>query len=301
MLNHRKGASQTELDRFFADYHEDDRPRRHITKSAFIQARKSLSHQAFIDLNRCFVDTLYDSRSQALKRWRGHRLCAVDGSQLRLPRESALQEKFGCQSGIKGHAEQPMALASVYYDVLNKIVIDARLADSGESERYHAAKHLAVSAENDLVLYDRGYNAFWFYAYHQALKRRFCVRGIVSRDNRIRDFVASGKPEAIVTYTPNRPSRLQCEQMGLSIEPITLRLVRVDLPNETEVLVTNLMDPQRYPAHAFKRLYHYRWGVEDFYQRLKHHQEIENMSGKSVLVVRQDFYAKILAGNPTAS
>jgi hypothetical protein len=41
--------------------------------------------------------------------------------------------------------------------------------------------------------------------------------------------------------------------------------------------------------------------VEEFYKRLKHHQEIENISGKSVLVVLQDFYAKILAGNLTAS
>jgi hypothetical protein len=35
-----------------------------------------------------------------LKRWHGHRVCAVDASQLRLPREPALQEKFGCQSAI---------------------------------------------------------------------------------------------------------------------------------------------------------------------------------------------------------
>jgi IS4 transposase len=89
--------------------------------------------------------------------------------------------------------------------------------------------------------------------------------------------------------------------MNLSDEPITLRLIRVDLPEETEVLITNLMDEKRYPAHEFKRLYHLRWGVEEFYKRLKHHQEIENLSGKSVLVVLQDFYAKILAGNLTAS
>jgi hypothetical protein len=35
-----------------------------------------------------------------------------------------------------------------------------------------------------------------------------------------------------------------------------LRLIRVDLPEETEVLITNLMDEKRYPAHEFKRLYH---------------------------------------------
>jgi hypothetical protein len=82
-----------------------------------------------------------------------------------------------------------------------------------------------------------------------------------------------------------------------SDEPITLRLIRVDLPKETEVLITNLIDKKRYPAQEFKRLYHLRWGVEEFYKRLKHHQEIENVSGKSVQAVLQDFHAKILAGN----
>jgi hypothetical protein len=48
-------------------------------------------------------------------------------------------------------------------------------------------------------------------------------------------------------------------------------------------------------------LYHLRWGAKEFYKRLKHHQELENLSGKSVQVVLQDFYAKILASNLTAA
>jgi hypothetical protein len=88
--------------------------------------------------------------------------------------------------------------------------------------------------------------------------------------------------------------------MNLSDAPITLRLIRVDLANETEVLITNLMDEKRYPAREFKRLYHLRWGVEELFKRLKYHQEVENLSGKSVQVVLQDFHARILAGNLTA-
>ena len=150
----------------------------------------------------------------------------------------------------------------------NKIVIDARLAKTTESERYHAFQHLDMSKDDDLVVYDRGYNAFWMYAYHQELGRSFCMRTIVNRDNLSRDFVQSGQSEAIVTYRPNRTSRQQCEEMNLPVSPITLRLIRVDLPGETEVLITNLMDQKRFPAQEFKRLYHLRWGVEEFYKRL---------------------------------
>jgi hypothetical protein len=116
-----------------------------------------------------------------------------------------------------------------------------------------------------------------------------------------RAFVESDQQKAFITFTPNHSSRRQCDEMNLSDEPITLRLIRVDLPGETEVLITNLMDAKRYSAQEFKRLYHLRWGVEEFYKRLKHHQEVENLSGKSVQVVLQDFHAKILAGNLTTA
>ncbi len=67
-----------------------------------------------------------------------------------------------------------------------------------------------------------------------------------------------------------------------------------------EVLITNLMDDQAFPAQVFKELYHLRWGVEENYKRLKQWVEIENFSGKSALSVKQDFYAKILTNNLTA-
>ncbi|MCP4489537.1 MAG: transposase [Gammaproteobacteria bacterium] len=52
-----------------------------------------------------------------------------------------------------------------------------------------------------------------------------------------------------------------------------------------------------YPAEEFKALYHFRWGIEENYKRLKQWVEIENFSGKSALSVRQDFYAKVLSTN----
>ena len=46
--------------------------------------------------------------------------------------------------------------------------------------------------------------------------------------------------------------------------------------------------------------YGLRWGAEENYKRLKQWVEIENFSGKSVLSVKQDFYAKVLSTNLTA-
>lgn len=43
-----------------------------------------------------------------------------------------------------------------------------------------------------------------------------------------------------------------------------------------------------------------RWGVEEHYKRQKRWAEIENFSGRSLLAIRQDIHAKILAMNLAA-
>ena len=79
LLNFRKHANQTELDQFFSHLNGQKHATQVVTKSAFFQARKQLSHSAFTDLNRQLVDSAYQSTWQPEK-WRGFRLCAIDGS-----------------------------------------------------------------------------------------------------------------------------------------------------------------------------------------------------------------------------
>jgi len=202
----------------------------------------------------------------------------------------------------KGRPEQgqcSMGMASVFYDVLNKIVIDSGIHPRRTSERQSAEDHLQFSNINDLVLFDRGYVAFWLYAYLLEQNISFCMRAKTNQSLLIKDFIKSGKRESIVTFYANKTSIKTCEEKGLSTKPIRLRLVRVDLPNEVEVLVTSLMDQELYDYSIFKSLYHLRWGIEENYKRLKQWVEIENFSGKSALSVKQDFYAKIVASNLT--
>lgn len=255
---------------------------------------------AFVELNRRVLDAYFD-RHPGLKTWKGYRLCAVDGSQLRLPNEPDIVAAFGVNPGKDSQKDCPLALASVYYDVLNHISIDFSINPTRASERDCAASHLKVSRPMDLSILDRGYNAFWLYRLYEARQRVFCMRAKTNQGLVFQDFAASGKPEAAITLAPNRPSIEQCRERGLSVAPLRLRLVRVELETgEVEVLITNLMDTEAFPAHAFKQLYHLRWGAEENYKRLKQWVEIENFSGKSALSVRQDFYAKVLATNLTA-
>lgn len=77
-----------------------------------------------------------------------------------------------------------------------------------------------------------------------------------------------------------------------------MRLIRhVASTGKVRVLMTNLLDAQRFQAAQFGDLYHQRWRIEEAFRRLKHRLNLEHVSGLSQLAVVQDFAAKIVCDN----
>lgn len=64
-----------------------------ITAGAFTKARKKLKHTAFTELNDDIITIYY--KDQDIRRFRGFRLLAFDGSKITLPENNEIREKFG--------------------------------------------------------------------------------------------------------------------------------------------------------------------------------------------------------------
>ena len=64
---------------------------------------------------------------------------AIDGTKYNLPNNAEMKEIYGYQ---KGTNEQPQALGSCLYDVLNGIVMDALIAPFNANERIFAKHHI---------------------------------------------------------------------------------------------------------------------------------------------------------------
>ena len=64
----------------------------------------------------------------------------------------------GKKADIQG--ERPYALASVLYDVLNRIALDARLDKAKAYEIDLAVEHLAATQPGDLLVMDRNYPSY---------------------------------------------------------------------------------------------------------------------------------------------
>jgi hypothetical protein len=298
LLNMVKHAVQDELDEFFKILQGSKVARRIVTKSAFSQARKKLKYSAFIELNDEQVAYFYQHAK--LQRWYGLRLLAIDGSMSDLPDSEEIRTHFGVWHPQSG-GSCAKARVSQLFDVLNKVTVEAIIAPKSYGERVLAERHLDHTEKGDLLIVDRGYPAFWLFAAILAKEADFCARLSVSEWSVAKKFVASGKKEQFVLLPPGYEAKKACRQRGLSVEPLRVRLIRVELPSgEIEVLATSLLDRTRFPHWVFQELYHHRWPIEEDYQVIKSRLEVENWNGKSVKAVYQEFHATIFTKNHAA-
>jgi hypothetical protein len=297
-LNLIKGGLQRELDEFFQVLNGTDLAERVVTKSAFCAARQKLRPTAFIDLNRDLVRRWY--HDAPVQRWRGLDVRAVDGSTLRLPDTPDAIATFGQMFPV--HSD-PATLARISQisDPLNGLILDALIAPYHRDARDLLFDHLAALDPGSLLLLDSGYPAFSVFAALQARPIAWCARVALETWSVVRNFLASGRHDAVVTLHAHGEAQADCRAHGLPATPIRVRLLRIVLPTGAiEVLMTSLLDPDDYPAEEFAGLYHLRWAQEEHYKCFKCRVEVENWSGKSALTIAQDFHAKVLALNLTA-
>ncbi|MCT8349851.1 transposase [Photorhabdus temperata] len=89
--------------------------------------------------------------------WKGHRLFAIDGSKLNIPR-GLLENGYKTPKNTSRH--YPYAMMSCLYDVLNSIIYDVDFVNHN-NERACAEKHLQCLDSNAVVIFDRGYFSYY--------------------------------------------------------------------------------------------------------------------------------------------
>jgi hypothetical protein len=298
LLNMIKRAIQDELDEFFKLIQSGQVAQRVVSKSAFSQARQKLKYTAFIDLNTAQVSYFYQHFEP--QSWHGLRLLAMDGSLADLPNRTAICDHFGVWRPAAG-GECPKARVSQLFDVLNKVTVAALIAPKEQGERTLAGQHCQHLGPADLVLLDHGYPAFWLFRAIVAQGANFCARMSLTEWQVVGHFVASGQKEQIVWLRPAYQARKACQAHHLPIEPLQVRLVRVDLDNgEIVVLATSFLNLMTFPYPCFTDLSLYRWPIETDYRHLKTRLEVENWTGLTVSAIYQDFHATVFTKNLTA-
>jgi len=260
-----------------------------VAPSAFCNARAKLDERIFKVLHAEILQ--HDDSPCHADQWQSHRIYAVDGSRMNLPRQ-LLSCGYRTPSD---NAHYPQGLLSCLYQLKTKIPVDFDLVAHAD-ERKLALTHLASLSENDVVVYDRGYFSYAMLYEHRKQGIHPIFRMKSKASSAVDKFIASSETDKVVQILPSKESKigLRAKYPEASCQPIPLRVVKYTVAGTTYILGTTLLDQQRYTIENLSNVYHSRWGVEELYKISKQLMRIEDFHGKSERGVKQELYAHFI-------
>jgi len=305
ILKKSNKSLQNSLNDMLLDLNEDSS----ITNSAYIQARAKLKETAFKEYFDLSVNSFYSDGD--FSTFKGFRILAVDGSNVILPNSEDIKQEFNptiakCQ--IKEYQKEVIqARVSCLYDVINHIVIDASINNKVNSkdnnlkaygERALAFKHLEYCTKDDLAIFDRGYPSYELFAKYGQKSNFICrIKKTSFKEAKALFNPHSKYKDIIVEITAPKPIKSSLKKSGLPTK-MKIRFIQIILDNGTvEVLATNILDHNVLEYNDFKELYAKRWGIESYYDLIKNRLSLENFTGKSLLSIKQDFWATLFLTN----
>ena len=268
-----------------------------VTKSALVQARQKLLPRFFRDFFQFSVAAFYQHLK--IRRWKGFRLWATDGSGFRLPGESELGEAFGWHGNQ--HNLVPSARMLVCFDLLNCLVSALQFHTRNTAEVVVAMRSISQIPKDVLMVYDRGYASHIIPFLHRYFGSNCVIRLPVGFSNTVKVFISSGKRQQIITEPLQIRARRVLPELKIKVPvdtAITYRLIRINLPNnETEVLLTTLLDKNKYHWPHFGEIYRKRWGIESCFFVIKSFFQLSNFSSYTVNNCWQDIFCHFMLYN----
>lgn len=267
-----------------------------ISASSMCEARMKLPDDTIKNINKDIVSVWEDNFTPIT--WKGHRLFAIDGSKLNVPRK-LINEGYRVPQRTSRH--YPYAMMSCLYDILNSIIYDIEFVEHN-NERACAEKHFDCLNRDAVVIFDRGY--FSYYMLHLVIKNHVNVVFRMQEGNRnkeVRDFSNSHHKDATIIYTPSEAVKSDLRKRNLLFEfpSITLRLIKYYHEGTEYILATTLIEKNDYKVEDFSDLYHQRWKVEELYKLSKSILCIEDFHSHNEKGVKQELQAHVLLLNLT--
>jgi Transposase DDE domain len=268
-----------------------------ISASAFVQQRKKINPDFFYKLNNHIAVDYYKDNDENVQLYKGHRVLAIDGSTINLPVSKELKQTYQLFNNQHKTNDVILGRVSILYDVLNNIVLDGLLGKYEVGEITLSKSHFTYAQKNDLIIMDRGYPSFES-AYLMGLKGiNYLFRCKEDFSNVVKEFTSSCSKDAVVTIK----SKQNKSFLGLAYNyktEIKVRLLKIEIAlNEYEILMTSLLDVEKYPHNSFKELYFKRWSIETFYDRFKNIIGVEQFSGTSEQFIQQEFNCALYISN----
>ena len=160
------------------------------------------------------------------------------------------------------------------------------------NEKLCALEHMKQLTEKDIIVFDRGYFSYLllYKLLEQGIQGIFRLQIQESGTNsKVLDFWKSHRDDTIIEYIPSITVIHDLKKRGfdLDVKPLTVRLIKHKINNETYVYATTLIG-EAYPKECFAEIYHGRLGIEELYKISKQFIELEDFHLKTARGVKQE-------------
>src|SRR5487761_324834 len=239
-------------------------------------------------------------------RWLGHRVLCADGSTLTMPDTPENQAEYPQQSSQKRGVGLPIARMLVVFSLAVGTVLDAAMSkyqgkQTGENSLFRQLH--GMLQEDDVVLADRYFSGWFDIALVRQREAHIVVRKHQLRSTDFRRGRWLGRDDHLVQWNkPQRPVWMSKEQYAALPDSLTVREVRVRVEQKgfrtrELIVVTTLLDADKYPAAEIARLYRRRWQAELNLRSLKTVMQMDHLRCKTPHRVRNEFYMHLVAYN----
>mgnify|MGYP001591157980 FL=1 len=266
-----------------------------VAASSLCESRQKLPAEIFTNLITSLLGLWHDYFEYP--KWNGHRVFAVDGSKINLPRELV---NYGYKVVDRIGRFYPQGTMSCLYDLQQQLIYDIEIV-SHRDERACALEHLSKMNAGDIVVFDRGY--FSYFMLHKILEQNvnavFRMQEGCS-NNKVKEFWDNNlKTDEVIEYIPSNAVISEIKKKGfvnIKPVPIQLRLIKHKIKDQIYIYATTLIG-DNYPASEFGDLYHGRWGIEELYKISKNYIDVEDFHSKTERGIKQEIYAHALLIN----
>ena len=263
------------------------RPRPSPNTSPYCQARGQLPLERLDDIHQALI-TEAEAASASRDLWCGLRVHVVDGTTLTAPDTPANQAAFPQQKGQRPGCGFPILRLLACFALATGMITGWIHGAYGQSELALLQLLWEELRPGELLLGDRGFCAWGLLAQCQARQVHavFRVRGSRRRDFRRGKRLSRDEREVRWAKPTLRPRTVTAEEWARLPDSLTLRLVRCRVNvrgfrTRQVILVTTLLDRERYPLHALSELYLRRWEMELTLRHLKVTLQMDHLSCKT--------------------
>jgi hypothetical protein len=259
-------------------------PLKLVSVSAFTQLRQGFPIRCLWRLWAALAEQARLAVDERYAVWRGLHLWAMDGSGLVLPEE--LWPRFGAHKGCRGDGPA-QAHVVLLYNLQARVPVKLRLGPYDKAkERAFAPRLLSGLGPADLLLIDGGFYSIGLFAHLDGRGLRFLIP--MRKNGKAKRLGAWGPDDGLyqIHASPSYWKDSPDVPKAMTVRIVTVH--RKGFP--TRRLVTNLTDPQAFPAVEIAAVYHERWHIETFYRELKHVLEIERWHARTL----RAFYVELL-------